>query len=46
MIGDRAFADDLRGDGTLALQLRSPDAEWYVLPRGSTLPDPLPPCLE
>ncbi|MEP7123718.1 MAG: VCBS repeat-containing protein [Byssovorax sp.] len=42
----RARALDLLGDGTLALQLRSPDAEWYVLPEGSPLPDPLPPCLE
>ena len=42
----RARALDLLGDGTLALQLRSPDAEWYVLPAGSRLPDPLPPCLE
>lgn len=42
----RARALDLVGDGTLALQLRSPDAEWYVLPAGSQLPDPLPPCLE
>jgi hypothetical protein len=42
----RARALDLLGDGTLALQLRSPDAEWYVLPLGSPLPDPLPPCLE
>jgi hypothetical protein len=42
----RARALDLVGDGTLALQLRSPDTEWYVLPAGSQLPDPLPPCLE
>ena len=42
----RARALDLLGDGTLALQLRSPDAEWYVLPASSRLPDPLPPCLE
>jgi hypothetical protein len=42
----RARALDLVGDGTLALQLRSPAAEWYVLPAASQLPDPLPPCLE
>jgi hypothetical protein len=42
----RARALDLLGDGTLALQLRSPEAEWYVLPTGSQLPDPMPPCLE
>lgn len=42
----RARALALLGDGTLALQLRSPEAEWYVLPTGSHLPDPLPPCLE
>lgn len=42
----RARALDLLGDGTLALQLRSLDAEWYVLPVGSRLAEPLPPCLE
>jgi hypothetical protein len=42
----RARTLDLLGDGTLALQLRSPDAEWYVLPADSQLAESIPPCLE
>lgn len=37
---------DLAGDGTLAIQLRTPTEEWYVLPARSPLQGAPPACIE
>jgi hypothetical protein len=42
----RARVLDLAGDGTLAIQIRTPTEEWYVLPARSPLRGALPACLE
>jgi hypothetical protein len=41
-----AHVIDLAGDGSLAIRMRTSDAEWYVLPERAPVPDRIPTCLE